>query len=504
MTENTKTLYQLYLHQTRVNGGSPAFFTPEQTYTYAAFLGMVDTIAAGMHERGVEKGDRVCTMALNSMAHYAVIIACSKLGAIAFPINWRLTPDEVSKILKLAEPKMFIAEKAFLPIVEGVDSNILGTRVLLGEGTVENFIPFSEIRSAEISPPVELTSDDPAIIISTAAVAGDPRGAVITHGNMEAAVDAMVDKYKLTDQDRYLADLPFFHITGIQIMFGMAAAGGACAVPPKFEPAVETQWIDQHQITLICTFPPMLEGLMTAKDELGSHWNSLKWCIGILNPPEIIKTFIGLGVGEYWIAYGQTETTGAVSLMNVTEKPGSIGKPLSAIEVRIVDEGNKDLPTGEVGEIVIQGPLVFAGYWNDEPATLFASRYGWHHTGDLGKFDDEGYLYYAGRRPEKDLIKSGGENIYPAEVEYAIRSIPQVAEVCVIGVIDDEWGESVKAVIELKMDGSMTDSEIVQELEGKIASYKKPRFIEFVDMIPRLGTGHIDRELLKKEFGTAN
>lgn len=500
MTENTKTLYQLYLHQTRIDGNSPAFFAPEKTFTYAEFLEMVDAVAAGLLEKGVAKGDRVCTLALNTVAHFSVIISCAKIGAIAYPINWRLSPEEIKKIIELAEPRIVFVEKPFLNLVEKIDASVLGTSVLMGEGTEEGYISFDDLRSTNISNALELGSSDPGLIISTAAVAGYPRGGVLSHGNMEASIDMVADIFQLTKKDRYLANLPFFHITGIQIMFGMAAVGGACVVPSKFEPELETRWIDKYEVSIMFTFPPMLEGLIGAKEKLGSHWNSLKICLGILNPPEIVKKFIGMGVGEYWTAYGQTETSGAVTLINVAEKPGSIGKPLPVNEVRLVDEDNNDVQTGEVGEIVVKGPLVFTGYWRDDPATQFASRFGWHHTGDLAKADSEGYLYYAGRKPEKDLIKSGGENIYPAELEYIIESIPSVAAACVFGIPDEEWGETVKAIIELKTDGSMTIDDILEAMEGKIASYKKPRVIDFVEIMPRLATGQIDRESVKSEY----
>ena len=188
--------------------------------------------------------------------------------------------------------------------------------------------------------------------------------------------------------------------------------------------------------------------------------------------------------------------------MRVDTKPGSVGKPLPLIRVRCVDELGKDVPAGEVGEIAVQGPVVFAGYWNDPDATAYTFRHGWHHTGDLGKFDDEGFLYYAGRKPEKELIKSGGENVYPAEVEQVLNDLPEVAAACVIGVPDEKWGEAVKAVIELTPGTSITAEQVRDAVAERIASYKKPRYMDFVDSLPRTADGKIDREAVKSTHGS--
>jgi long-chain acyl-CoA synthetase len=185
----------------------------------------------------------------------------------------------------------------------------------------------------------------------------------------------------------------------------------------------------------------------------------------------------------------------------VDTKPGAAGKPLPLIRVRCVDESGDDVPTGKVGEIAVQGPVVFAGYWNDPDATDYTFRHGWHHTGDLGKFDAEGFLYYAGRKPEKELIKSGGENVYPAEVEQVLIDLPEVAAACVIGIPDAKWGEAVKAVIELSPGMTMTADQVSTAVAERIASYKKPRYVEFVEALPRGADGEIDRQAIKAAHG---
>ena len=245
----------------------------------------------------------------------------------------------------------------------------------------------------------------------------------------------------------------------------------------------------------------MLEKLIAARQQSGSEWNNLRVCFGILNPPEVIQQYLDLDRGDYWTGYGQTETTGIATLVNFLEKPGSAGRVVAGLEMRIVDEQGREVPNNQPGEIIVRGNLVFAGYWRDEASSAYAARGGWHHTGDLGKVDDAGYLFYVGRKPEKELIKSGGENIYPAEVESVIRMLPAVEDVCVIGVPDDKWGETVKAVIELIEGKQLDEKQLLEGIKDHLANYKKPRVVEFVEQLPRDESGEVDRTQVKVKYG---
>jgi long-chain acyl-CoA synthetase len=204
---------------------------------------------------------------------------------------------------------------------------------------------------------------------------------------------------------------------------------------------------------------------------------------------------------RFWTGFGQSETSGAITMGPADERPGSAGKSLPQATIRMVDDSDEQVPIGQPGEIVLQGPLVFAGYWRDPDATAFASRNGWHHTGDMGRFDEDGYLYYVGRKPEKELIKSGGENVYPAEVERVILDLPEVVAVCVFGVPDKKYGETVKAVIELNPGDELSADSVQQAVADRIASFKKPRLIEWVETLPRTDSGEVDREQVKANYG---
>jgi len=236
--------------------------------------------------------------------------------------------------------------------------------------------------------------------------------------------------------------------------------------------------------------------LLEARARIGAQWRSLAHVVG-LDAPDTIQRLHAETGAKFWTGFGQSETTGLVTLVRADEKPGSAGKPTPLARVRCVNEADEEVSLGEPGEIAVQGPLVFAGYWRDPDATDYALRNGWHHTGDVGRLDAEGYLTYVGRKPEKDLIKSGGENVYPAEVERVIRELPEAAAVCVIGVPDPKWGEAVKAVVELKPGHTLTADQIAEAVARRIAAYKKPRYVDFVERLPRKDGGDIDRDAVK-------
>jgi long-chain acyl-CoA synthetase len=287
----------------------------------------------------------------------------------------------------------------------------------------------------------------------------------------------------------------------------MTLVGGTNVVLEKFDPTAAVKMIDKHRVTLIADFPPILSMLLDARQAVAAHLDSLKHVFG-LDSPDVIRRLYAETKATFWTGFGQSETSGVVTMVRVdhtcpakSEKPGATGKPIPLVRVRCVNEAGEDVPVGDVGEIVVQGPVVFQGYWRDPDATAYTFRHGWHHTGDMGKFDAEGYLYYAGRKPEKELIKSGGENVYPAEVEQVLIKMPQVAAVCVIGVPDAKWGETVKAVIELHPYQSLTAQEVSAFVAEKIASYKKPRHVQFVEQMPRKENGEIDRVKVKATWG---
>jgi long-chain acyl-CoA synthetase len=497
MNEPIWTFYEILTENARQSPEQPAVIEQERSYTHAEFLVQVDRLAAGISTAGLQAGDRIAVLAQNSIEYMELYGACAKLGTVAYPINWRLTAEEVGAVLSLAEPSMLIVGAEHLAQLEGLDLEAIKARIAMMDSPPAGFRAFAELYGEPGSADSPTSPDDVFVIISTAAVAGVPRGAMLTHANLVTVSQQLIGVFGLDSSDRHLAALPLFHLTGMNLSLGILVAGGANVITPAFDPGLSAQMIDTHAVTVLADFPPVLEMLMEARGE--ASWESLRAVFG-LDSPEMIMRLQSETGARFWTGFGQAETSGLVTIGPADERPGSAGKPLPMAEVRLVDDLEEQVPVGQPGEIVVRSPLVFAGYWNDPAATEFAARGGWHHTGDVGRFDEDGYLYYVARKPEKALIKTGGENVYPAEVEQVLLKLPQVAAVAVIGVPDEKWGEAVKAVIELKPGERLSSEEAIAAVAEQIASYKKPRHIVFVEALPRDDAGEVDRERVQGDY----
>lgn len=492
------TVFHLYEGKATTHPNQAALLGAEAPLSFRELFQSMESLASGLKGAGLAKGDRVCLLAQNSYQHFQILGACSRIGLVLAPINWRLSPEEIGEVFQLLEPQAVIVGANHLSQVQALDPTAWKLASLLGEGSAAGYTPLDDLFEEPSSGYEAVTEGDPLLILPTAAVEGVARGAVLTHRNLLTASQVVAGSLQLTQADRHLAALPLFHITGLELSLATHLAAGANVLSQGFDPQAAALQIDQHGVSLLASFPPVLSMLLDARGE--GEWDSLRYVLG-LDSPEIIQKLLQTTGAEFWTGYGQTETTGVVTLGPVTERPGTAGKPHAAARLRCVDESGAEVEHGQQGEIVVQGPLVFAGYWRDEQATDHVFRDGWHHTGDLGSLDEEGYLSFAGRMLEKDLIKSGGENVYPAEVERVLLELPEVRAACVIGVPDDTWGEAVKAVIELETDQGLTLEEVQKAIANRIADYKKPRRVEFVEDLPRREDGSLDREAIKGKYG---
>jgi long-chain acyl-CoA synthetase len=339
-------------------------------------------------------------------------------------------------------------------------------------------------------------------VISTAAVDVVPRGAALTHANVVTANLTAMACIGYDAADRYLLALPLFHITALGSAMAHMHAGGASVVVARFDAEEAVRLIDRHRVTHVSDFPPVLTNLLDAAERLGSRLPSLKHVSGLDSPPTIQRLH-EQSRAQFWTGFGQSETSGFVTLQRVSDRPGAAGKPVSLCQVKLVDDYDREVPVGTPGEIVVRGPLVFQGYFGQPEVTAHTLRNGWHHTGDVGRFDADGYLYYVKRKPEKELIKPGGENVYPAEVETVIMQMDGVTGVCVYGIPDARWGEAIKAVVEVKAGGQYAAPQVADFVASKIARYKKPHAVAFTDILPRTPDGVVDREAVKARWGEA-
>jgi long-chain acyl-CoA synthetase len=346
----------------------------------------------------------------------------------------------------------------------------------------------------------DVSSDDGLVIIHTAAVAGRPRGALLSHGNIGCADMHFDWLFNATPDDVHLNLLPLFHIAGLIMATTSFHVGALNVNMSKFDAARAVDLIEEKNVSMLFTFSPILSSILEQNEKTGKGLKSLRLSSG-LDTPETIEKFQQLTGGTFYSMYGQTETTCVATYGAYNERPGSAGKMLPLALVQLVDDYDQPVPAGQVGEICVKGPMVFKGYWNLPEENEYTFRDGWHHTGDLGRFDEDGFLWYAGRKAEKELIKPGGENVYPAEVEKVIMEHPAVEKTIVFGVPDPKWKEGIKAVCLLKEGQSLEPATLIEFVGSRIARYKKPQYVEFVTDFPILEDGSADRAKIKELYG---
>jgi long-chain acyl-CoA synthetase len=348
--------------------------------------------------------------------------------------------------------------------------------------------------------PVDVFTDDGFVIIHTAAVAGRPRGALLSHGNVLCVNIHLNYCFGLSQKDVHLSLLPLFHVGGLFMATSAFHAGALNVNMSKFDAETAASLIDEKKATVFFDFPPILSSIIEAAEKTGRDIRSVRAILG-LGVPETIAKYQSITGGTFYSMYGQTETSCLATLSPYNDKPGSAGKMIPLSEVRLLDEYDRPVNVGEVGEITMKGPMVFLGYWNLPDDTAYAFRGGWYHTGDLGRFDKDGFLWYAGRKAEKELIKPGGENVYPAEVEKVILQHLDIEKTVVFGVPDPKWKEGIKAVCQLKEGTDLQPKELIRFVGERIAGFKKPQYVQFVHDIPLKGDGSIDRARVKELYG---
>ena len=455
-------------------------------------------LITGLAQLNLEPGSRIGILSKNHPAFFHLLGAAAALNLTLVLINRRLGADELDHIIQDTTPRLLICdaqmESQAQALVQGHETL---DQYLTLDGPQPGLDAFYQSHAFPALPPC--ATDQPWIIIHTAAVQGKPRGAVLSQDNVMLANLQLMEALPITGSTVHLNILPLFHIMGINLGLGTLQAGGKNVLVDKFDPPRCLDLIQDQQVSLFGSFPPILSTLMDAADERGTDLSSLAVTAGI-DSPDTMARWEALTGADFWTMYGQTETSGLITFSPHKTKPGSAGwiSPLARIEIG--NDQDQLLPPGETGEILVRGPLVFQGYWNCPALNAHTARNGWHHTGDLGQIDPEGFLFFKGRKAEKELIKPGGENVFPAEVEAAILQHGDVREVCVFGVPDPKFGEGIKALCSLNPDAALTPEELIQFTGGRIAGYKKPRYVEFIPDLPKTADGAVDREKIKRDF----
>jgi acyl-CoA synthetase (AMP-forming)/AMP-acid ligase II len=498
------TFYDLINRNAVCFENRPAWFEVDdgRTLTFGQFKGTVDRFACGLQISGIKKGDRLGVLGKNSLEYFLLYSAAAALGAIILPINWRLSADEVVFNLNDCEPKALFVDEEYQELIEGAKEKLTSVKnyynLRVNGGRFLDIAPLLDnLGDVEA---IDVSTDDGFVIIHTAAVAGRPRGALLSHGNVLCANMHLNYCFNLSVADVHLNLLPLFHVGGLFMATNSFHAGVVNINMSKFDAKRAVELIEEERVTLLFDFPPILSSILKASEDNKRDIHTLKSVIGLGTPADIEK-YQKITGGTFYCMYGQTETSCIATLGRYNDRPGSAGKTISLAELRLVDDYDNTVSAGQVGEITMKGPMVFKGYWNLPEDNAHTFRDGWHHTGDLGRFDEDGFLFYAGRKAEKELIKPGGENVYPAEVEKVILEHPAVEMTVVFGVPDPKWKEGIKAVCQLKKGENLDSKQLIDFVGERIARFKKPQYVEFANQIPFHKDGSPDRAKVKELYG---
>lgn len=465
--------------------------------SYRAWDEQVNRTARWLVEAlGVRKGDRVAVLARNSVAYLDLLFACGKIGAILQTLNWRLTPVELEAILKEAPPSLLFHGAATRASAEALQG--LGLRWRSIEAVDLERRPFDPT-------PIEadVKAEDPWIICYTGGSTGAPKGAVLTHGSVLANAVNTVAGWGLSGEDVAILNAPLFHVGGLNVLTTpLVLAGGTSIVCEAFDAGQVFELIKREGVTAFFGVPTMFLALLQHPGWAGSDLSRVKLVIsgGAPCPEAILQEFWGRGVALK-TGYGLTEAgpnNFGMPPARVKEKPGSVGYPLFLVETRVM-AGDREASAEEVGELWIRGPHVFGGYWGRPEETAKTVVDGWLRTGDLVRRDSDGCYWIVGRA--KDLIISGGENVYPAEIEGVLAEHPAVAEAAVIGVPDAKWGEVGRALVVLRPGAGLEGETLLAFCRERLARFKVPKDVCFLAALPRTAAGKIDKPALRREHG---
>jgi acyl-CoA synthetase (AMP-forming)/AMP-acid ligase II len=477
------------------------------TVTWAGLRDRVAKLAGALTRRGVGPGDRVMILMLNRTEFVESVLAATMIGAIAVPVNFRLTPPEIAFLVDDCEARLIITEPVLAAVAAGVRgvTSVLETIVVAGDSADEGLLAYEDLLNEPGEPavPADVPNDSPALIMYTSGTTGRPKGAVLTHGNMTWNAANQLLGFDFTQTERTLALAPLFHIGGLNGTVNPTLLRGGCAVVVRrFDPAETLAVIEEQRVTSFFAVPTMLDA-MARRPEFATRDLSALRTIGAAGaavPLPTLRTWLERGVTMQQ-AYGMTEASPGCTVLDSADavrKVGSAGKPVFFTDLRVVRPDGNQAAVDEVGEVVVQGPNIMAGYWNDPERTAQVLVDGWYRTGDAGSLDDEGFLYIRDRY--RDMIISGGENVYPAEVESALLELPGVVEAAVIGTPDERWGEVGLAVLVVAT-GVARDPEAVRTaLRERLAGFKVPARIEFADELPKTATGKIRKPDLRERY----
>ena len=473
-------------------------------FTYKDLNNRANRLANAMKGLGIGHGDRVSILAFNEPEYYDMYFGLGKIGAILVPVNYRLAGPEIKYILSDCESKVLVFGPEYSEVVDSIRNDIPARDfIAISEDPPQWATSYQTLigGASDGEPQIAGSDDDTLTILYTSGTTGRPKGAELSHAYYYWNSVNLSCTLGLDIGNTSLIALPLFHIGALAGPPWIVHSGGKVVLLRTLDPQRFLELMEEEKVTGFGSVPQLLDFLKLVPDFEKYDWGSVRTIMVYAAPVPVtlIKEYEAVGI-EVRQLYGLTEcNTGTVlDSENAIDKVGSCGRPFFHTEVRVVDDNGQDLPPGEKGEVLLRAPNMMKGYLNRPEETAAAIKDGWLYTGDIAKMDEDGFLYILDRK--KDMIISGGENIYPAEIEDALLNHPKVADVGVIGYAHERWGEAVKAIVVVRDGQSLTEEELIEWCQGKIGRFKIPKAVVITDTIPRTPTGKILKTELRKQF----
>lgn len=494
------TLASLFGRSFAIFADRVAVTSETDRWTYRQLGEQSRRLAGALYARGIRKGDRVAVLSETRPEFVVTYCALASLGATALTLNIRLHPDEIAQCVELGRPTAAIASGTFSPLLEGLRA-LRSLRTWISFDRREGYEDYAALLGEE-HPPIpdqDVSSGDIHNVLYTSGTTGRPKGAMISQGAAAIRAIRLAQWFELTPEDGFIGWLPLFHCGGDESLYATLLTGGIFAALPKADARTMFRLIERDRLTWTLLLPGVITDFLHHPNRSEYDLSSMRFAIGYANMmPGVVKELTEKCNIEFYDAFGQTEVSYLLAhgRSGPGENPSLRKTPSPLLEVRIVDQEMKELPVGSPGECVVRGPSVMSGYLDDPAATAETFAGGWLHTGDVLVRHDDGTLGYVDRI--KYLVKTGGENVYPAEVEAVIARMAEVQEVCVLGVPHEKWGEAVKAVVVTRPGANLRAEDVINWCRSHLATYKRPQSVEFMrsEDLPRSTTGKLQRHVL--------
>ncbi len=496
-------LGEIVRRQARHRPERTAYVIGAERVTYRRLDATANRLAHALRALGVRRGDRVATLSENRVEYPPIYFAVAKLGAIHVPVNFRYRAGEVRYVLAQSEASVLLVADKLSGLVQEVRAALPALHHVI---SLDRDLPelLARASDAEPEPDPSRSERDPHVMLYTSGTTGDPKGALLSHRTYVLQAMQTQTTTGLGEDDVGLCMFPMFHMGGWAMPLGYWANGGTVVLMEKAEPAEILRAVARERVTYLYLIPTLYNAVLALPEFARTDLSSLR-ALGsgtqVMTEAQVRTIVERFRNPNLFVMYGQTEAGPVANLRprDLLRKPTSVGRPALNVDVRIVDAEDRDVGPGATGEIVCRSEFTMLGYWRQPEATAEALRGGWLHTGDLGAFDDEGFLHIAGRA--KEMIKCGGENVFPAEVERCLLAHPAIAEAAVFGVPDPDWGEIVAAAVVRSPGAALSEDDVIAHVRAHLAGYKKPRVVRFFDALPRTAsTRQVQKALLREQM----